>query len=94
MSEEHGRTSAIRMIATDVVQQQSRVCAETMNGIQKDLIELTRVVNKISDKWDASIPLLIVDVAVLKTRWQLFGIVGTVFGVVGTVVGILIAVFK
>jgi len=89
-----GRTSEIEMISTRVCERQSRICTLVMDSIKEDIEQLTVVVNRMNDRWDKHIPPLVTDVAVLKTRWQLFGVVGTVIGAAGTLIGILIAVLK
>jgi len=95
MSEQQrGRTSEMEMVASRVCGQQSRLCTTVMDGVKKDIEELTKAMEKFNERWDKFIPPLVTDVAVLKTRWQLFGIVGAIIGVIGTVSGILIAVLK
>ena len=89
-----GKTSEIEMIATRVVDRQSRMCTIGMDSIKDDIEKLTAIVSRMNDRWDKHIPPLVTDVAVLKTRWQLFGIVGTVIGAAGTLIGILIAALK
>ncbi len=88
------RTSEIEMIASRVVDQQSKVCTVMMDSIRNDIEKLTVAVSKMNERWDKHIPSLVTDVAVLKTRWQLFAIVGVVIGVAGTLSGIFIAIFK
>lgn len=84
-----GKTSQVEMIATRVCERQARFCAVVMDGIKENVAELTKKIDKLTE----TVTPLVTDIAILKTRWQLFGIVGVVVGAVGTIVGILIAIF-
>lgn len=90
MDDENERrgTSEIRMIATEVVGQQSAVCAVKMETCVERIKALDTKLDRMTDE----LVELATAVAVLRTRWQLFGVIGIIIGAAGTIIGLLLAI--
>jgi len=79
-------TSAIRMIAQDVVEQHAQVCRVKMDNIETQVGKLTEAISSLT----RTVHQLTTEVEMLKQRWQIFAVLSALV----SVTAILIAFFK